>query len=106
MVKKDTRKLDAILRNIGKNTSAANEQAASGIVELAKENAPVATGELRDSIHVEKDGTDHKVVADADHAVFVELGTSKMAAQPFLGPAAAKVRRNLAKYYKGVVTDG
>lgn len=106
MVKTDTRKLEAILRNLDKNVSAAAEQIASDIVTIAKENAPVASGELRDSIHVEKDGAELSVVADADHAVFIELGTSKMAAQPFLGPAAAKVRRNLAKYYKKVVTDG
>lgn len=105
MVKTDTRKLDAILRNLGKNTSEATEQIASDIVEIAQENAPVQTGELRDSIHVEKDGNDHTVVVGADHGAFVELGTSKMAAQPYLGPAVAKVRRNLAKYYKGVVTD-
>jgi len=105
MIKKDTRKLDAILRNLGKNTSAATEEIASDIVELARENAPVDTGELRDSIRVEVDGNDHTVVVGADHGAFVEFGTSKMAAQPYLGPAVAKVRRNLAKYFKGVVTD-
>ena len=105
MVKKDTRKLEAILRNLGKNTRLATEQIASDIVEIAKENAPVDTGELRGSIHVERDGNNHTVVADSDHAVFVELGTSKMAAQPYLGPAVAKVKRNLAKYYRKVATN-
>lgn len=105
MVKKDTAKLDAILRNLGKNTSDTTEQIANDIAAIAKENAPVDTGELRDSVHVEKDGDNHAVVVGVDYGAFVELGTSRMAAQPYLGPAAEKVRRNLAKYYKRVVTN-
>lgn len=105
MVKKDTAKLGAILRNLGKNKSIATEQIANDVVDIAKGNAPVLSGALRDSIHVESDGDDHVVVVGADYGAFVELGTSKVAAQPYLGPAAAKVRRNLAKYYKKVVTN-
>lgn len=105
MVKKDTAKLDAILRNLGKNKSIATEQIANDVVDIAKGNAPVLSGALRDSVHVEKDGDNHAVVVGVDYGAFVELGTSKVAAQPYLGPAAAKVRRNLAKYYKKVVTN-
>ncbi len=46
----------------------------------AQRYAPVETGELRESIHVEGD----RVVAEADHAVYVEYGTRYMDAQPFL----------------------
>lgn len=67
---------------------------ADKIVDEAKQLAPVRTGELRDSIHKaepeDKPGQDRlsiDVVADAEHAVYVELGTSKMSAKPFLTPA-------------------
>lgn len=105
MVKRDTAKLDAILRNLGKNKSIATEQIANGVVDIAKDNAPVLSGALRDSIHVESDGDDHAVVVGVDYGAFVEFGTSRMAAQPYLGPAVAKVRKKLAKYFKKVVTN-
>lgn len=46
-------------------------EAASKIAERAQAIAPVDSGEYRDSIHVE----DGLVVADSEHAVFVEFGT-------------------------------
>lgn len=62
------------------------------IVTLAKGNAPVLTGALRDSIHAEAApspgaaaGVD--VVASVEYAGFVELGTSDTPAQAFLRPA-------------------
>lgn len=58
----------------------------------ARRFVPVDTGELRSSIRV--DDTTAEVVADAEHAGYVELGTSRMAAQPYLRPALYK-RRNI-----------
>lgn len=57
------------------------------MVSSAKRAAPVDTGELRDSIHAETGSDGNFLVANADHAAHVELGTSKMAAQPYLRPA-------------------
>ena len=56
----------------------------------AKANAPVLTGQLRESIHADEDGDGlgGSVSTDVRYAVFVEYGTSKMAAEPFMGPAA------------------
>lgn len=105
MVKQDTRKLEAILRNLKRNTDEANKQIAEDIADDAQANAPVDTGELRASIHTEKTDNGLAVVVGAAYGAFVELGTSKMAAQPYLGPAAAKARHNQAKYYEKVVTD-
>ena len=50
------------------------------LLKRAQENAPVRTGELRDSGHIDGDA----VVFSAGHARFVEFGTSRMAARPFL----------------------
>lgn len=54
------------------------------ITEAAKAQAPVETGELRDSIVIE--GTDVHVTAP--YAGFVEFGTINVPAQPYLRPAA------------------
>lgn len=64
------------------------EKGAEQIAELARQLAPYETGELRESIHVEpaSEGV-VRVVADAPYAAYVEFGTRKMAAQPFLTPA-------------------
>jgi len=57
------------------------------VADHAKRIVPVDSGELHDSIHTEVSDEGMFVVADADHASHVELGTSKMAAQPYLRPA-------------------
>lgn len=67
----------------------AQHNAVEDIADDARRHAPVQSGELRASIHVEGDS----VVASADHAVYVELGTHEMRAQPFLKPALYQRRR-------------
>lgn len=64
------------------------EKGAEQIAELARQLAPVDTGALRESIHVEpaENGV-VRVVASVPYAVYVEYGTARMAAQPFLTPA-------------------
>lgn len=57
------------------------------IVSAAKRIVPVDSGDLRDSIHPEVSADGMYVVADEEYASHVELGTSKMAAQPYLRPA-------------------
>lgn len=57
------------------------------IVNRAKRIAPVDTGALEASIHSESSDDGHFVIADTEYAAFVELGTSKQAAQPYLRPA-------------------
>ena len=71
----------------------------------AKSLAPVDTGELRDSIVViNATKTDSgAVVARADHASYVEFGTTKMAAQPFLFPA---LESNKAYIERTLKSDG
>jgi hypothetical protein len=67
------------------------------VVNKARQLAPVDTGQLRDSINY----TFHAatltliVYAEAPHASFVEFGTSRMAARPYLRPALAEASRVL-----------
>lgn len=50
--------------------------------QMLEESKPEATAEWR-------------VHADTDYAVYVEFGTSKMEAQPYLRPAARRAMRNI-----------
>lgn len=53
----------------------------------AQATAPVDTGNLKNSIGADPDGLEATVTAGAKYADYVERGTSRMRAQPFLGPA-------------------
>lgn len=67
---------------------------------LAQRSASAGTGSpLAESILVESDGDTVFVTASAPHAPFVEFGTARMAAEPFLGPAFDEARRELAELY-------
>ena len=67
------------------------------IVERAQQLVPERTGELRGSIHKVVLKTRVKVIADAkndqgkSYAYYVETGTGKGPAQPFLQPAMMAV---------------
>lgn len=55
--------------------------------------APVDTGRLRQSIGVQKIGDGHyRVGTNVRYAPFVEFGTRRTRAQPFLRPALEKAR--------------
>lgn len=58
----------------------------------AAERCPVDTGNLRGSIAHEVDAGDDAVYigTNVDYAPYVELGTSRQRAQPFLRPAASE----------------
>lgn len=60
----------------------------------ARQLCPVDTGRLRASIRPRfyKEGLAADVYTDVDYAPFVEFGTSRMGAQPFLFPAFEMVR--------------
>ncbi len=84
---------DAISDSLNiKGKARITNKVASDVAELAREMAPVDTGNLRASIRVERDGNNHAVVTDVSYAPFLEFGTSRAPAQPFLGPAAESVR--------------
>lgn len=63
------------------------ESTAKAVAKDARAKAPVATGRLRSSITSEMDGDTAIVRAEAPYAAYVELGTSRAGAQPYLKPA-------------------
>lgn len=83
------------LRRVLRGSPAAIDRGAKAYAEavrdLAEQLAPVDTGALRESIHVEpgdRQGS-YQVVAGVPYAVHVEFGTAHAPAQPFLTPAVA-----------------
>jgi len=65
----------------------------------AKKGAPVITTRLRSSIHPEfqRNGLGALVGTDVEYAAFVEFGTSKQEAQPYLRPAFEKHNPRIVK---------
>ena len=67
------------------------------VADAARALAPTRSGRLRASIQVEPaaDAVQVDVIADAPYAAFVEFGTLRRPARPFLAPALQFARRRL-----------
>jgi len=78
-----------------------SEQMMAFIESDAKDRCPKLTGALSESIHVQGSFPEYRIIADAldtqgkPYGPFVELGTSKQQAQPFMWPA---VRDGIGMY--------
>lgn len=57
------------------------------IFDISQDLCPVDTGYLKSTGFVREAGDDVEIGYEADYASFVEFGTYKMSAQPFLRPA-------------------
>jgi HK97 gp10 family phage protein len=62
------------------------------VADEMRSNAPVRTGELRNSVQA----TDEGAVATAPYAAYVEYGTSRTAPQPFAGPSVNRLAKPAA----------
>ena len=56
------------------------------LLDQMQERTPVDTGALRDSETMSASATELRLTAGTDHCVYVEFGTRKMAAQPYMRP--------------------
>lgn len=63
------------------------EKTAYDIQATGQKIAPVDTGLLKSSISTDVDGLEAEIGPTADYGGYVEDGTSRMAAQPYMGPA-------------------
>lgn len=87
--------LDGFLRNVRKKPKEAQKAVDKVLIRSslrvergAKFYAPWDTGWMSNTIYSAPVGfLSHKVVSPAHYSVYVELGTRKMAAQPFMMPA-------------------
>lgn len=83
----DVRGLERIIDNL-ETVPEVLENYAGLMAEKAAQDAPVDTGALRGSIEYEMiDENTARIHDGVEYGIFQELGTSKMAAQPFFIPA-------------------
>jgi len=90
------RRLQLGERDARVKASDAVRKAAFEIERRAKMRAAVDTGNMRNSINTTIEGDVYSALSaevgpEAHYGVFVELGTERMAPQPFLGPAFDEV---------------
>lgn len=108
MIFKLTSRIPQIVVEIPRAVDAAIEQGAQDIAEEAQARVPVATGSLRDAIHVEKVEGGYSVVA-GDSATFyghiVENGGARTPAQPFLVPAFESCREAMFDAIEDALED-
>jgi HK97 gp10 family phage protein len=89
----DTAVLDRITAEMRPGAARIVEKYGWQIAGQAANNAPVDTGALRNSITSESGMTgelEFTVQDGVEYGIFQELGTHRMAAQPFLVPALEK----------------
>lgn len=80
--------LESMSKRVEKNVDKELNEFCKKVVSGAKLRAPVDTGKMKWSIRqVRNRATIHSIEVGADYSSFVEYGTSRMKAQPFVTPA-------------------
>lgn len=69
----------------------------------AKHLAPVDTGRLKSSITHEANKSDGRVGTNLEYSPYVELGTKRSQAQPFLRPALQDCKSEILQLFRDVV---
>jgi len=101
----DTKRLDAIIARLPAEAERLVRSGAAAVEARAVVFAPVDTGALMNSIHNEKKDRMVYWVADGvEYGIYQELGTSRMAAQPFMGPAVEAIRPQYNASWRGLFT--
>lgn len=86
------------IRMIDERTQKALKDIGRFIEGEAKLRSPVDTGKLRKSIKHQVDGKDKvHIGTDVEYSIYVEMGTSRQKAQPYLMPALTE---NLTEVFK------
>lgn len=86
-------KLPLIARRLPEAAGRVVKKTAFDVEAGAKAVVPVDTGNLKNSIAAEMTGPAEAIVGTGvEYSVYVELGTVKMAARPYLIPAAEHAR--------------
>lgn len=81
-------------------------QTAADIVDVAKQLCPVDTGRLKQSLGALPVSSERvRVGTDVHYGKFVEYGTSRSAAQPFLTPAFAQAADTFTKRLKDALAE-
>lgn len=86
---------EEIKTSVPKAVSEVIGEIAVAFVDTAQGRAPVLTGYLRDNIQITEQDDVHAVItSQADYSIYVEEGTYKMSAQPFMMNTAAEIEQD------------
>lgn len=103
--------LSSIQKNIVKEIVYGCEAVQQSVMTNAKFRVPVKTHNLQGSIQpggivIRDDNVEATVVANAEYATFVEFGTYKMNARPYLTPALLENMQTFRKAMEAAVKRG
>lgn len=100
----DVGSITALAEQIKSRLPAALLAGAEAAAQSARGMCPVDTGRLQGSISASSSGDSAEVSVGADYGIYVELGTYKMAAQPFLVPALSAAEGEILAAITGGLT--
>jgi HK97 gp10 family phage protein len=104
---------DTLSKNLAKYSSQRLQDAVAerlqtigeGMISVAWDLVPVDTGYLQSTIYSLAEGMQLEIGATADYASYVEFGTYKMAAQPYLRPAFDGWMNAVEAAFKNVIAE-
>lgn len=79
--------LTAMQKNVPEKIINIMHEVGTDAKDVMDSHTPVRSGELKSRNQVQLEEGGFTLMNDSDHALFVEEGTRKMSAQPFLAPA-------------------
>lgn len=88
--------LEKIQSQVPKNIAQAYEEVGNGAKDFMDGRTPVDTGRLRSGNTLETTENGFTLSNEVPYAIYVEYGTRKMAAQPFLTPTVEHAQEELA----------
>lgn len=91
----DTRELKSLIRRVETFDEIVNDLASEQALQEAQRRVPVLSGDLKKTIRRDVRGKTWALIAGGDgvtYAIWVEFGTSKMAAKPFMVPALNAIK--------------
>ena len=100
---------EAVKKAVADTVTKALTEAALIVEGAAKNLSPVDTGNLKGSITHAVGKDDARVGTNVEYAPYVEYGTSKMAAQPYLRPAVDNnieaIKKRMKEKYKVAIDE-
>jgi HK97 gp10 family phage protein len=97
--------IPAIIASVEAKSYSAPKKVADRIATTARQIVPKVTYNLHDSIvtQVASRGKQSDILVLADYAAYVEYGTYKMSARPYLAPAFARHSKELSTELVGAI---
>ncbi|KOF56120.1 phage protein, HK97 gp10 family [Clostridium sp. DMHC 10] len=110
-------RLQQMGENVVRLENKALKNAAEPVLEDAKANVPIRTGKLKEGLKIgkikNKDGVKYILVgvdrgdnSEIFYGKFIEFGTSKRAAHPFLQPAYEKNKNRIKEIIAATLKEG